>query len=72
MEAICHAVEGVTLTFLVPGPFSDGSPFSDLSQFLTPSTSVQSQAIYVILGGDVVDPISPKLVYIDIAAVVAG
>lgn len=33
---------------------------------------VQAQQAYVMLGGDVIDPISPKLVYIDISAVVAG
>lgn len=34
--------------------------------------AVQTQQIWTMLGGDVVDPISPKLVYVDLAAIVAA
>ncbi|TDX63999.1 uncharacterized protein DUF3168 [Methylosinus sp. sav-2] len=40
--------------------------------FALAAPAVQAQALYTLLGGDVVEPISPKLVYVDIAAIVAG
>ena len=37
-----------------------------------PAPYGQQQAAWIMLGGDVIDPLNPKLVYCDISAVVAG
>jgi hypothetical protein len=42
------------------------------SELTLSAPAFQAQKTYIILGGDVVDPISPKLVYVDVAAIVAG